>query len=47
MAGVSSKYKRKISEENRMFQNNWEEEYFVVPNKNGSEICLICRESII
>ncbi|XP_025421055.1 uncharacterized protein LOC112691116 [Sipha flava] len=41
MAGVSSKNKRKLSEENRMFQENWEEEYFVVPNKKGSATCLI------
>lgn len=47
MAGVSSKYKRKISEENREFQDNWEEAYFVVPNKHGSATCLICRESVI
>lgn len=35
---------RKISEENGLFPNNWEEEYFVVPNKKGSVTCLICRE---
>jgi hypothetical protein len=32
MADVSSK-KRKISKENRLFQDNWEEEYFVVKIK--------------
>lgn len=47
MAGVSSKSKRKISDENRLFQDNWEEEYFVVPNKHSSSTCLICRESVI
>ncbi|KAL4101106.1 hypothetical protein QTP88_021126 [Uroleucon formosanum] len=47
VARVSSKNKRKLSEENRMFQENWEEEYFVVPNKKGSATCLICRESFI
>lgn len=47
MAGVSSKNKRKLCKENRMFQENWEEEYFVVPNKKGSATCLICRESFI
>ena len=47
MAGVSSKNKRKLFEENRMFQENWEEEYFVVPNKKGSATCLICQESFI
>lgn len=30
-----------------MFQSNWEEEYFVIPNKNGSATCLICRESVL
>lgn len=44
---LSSKNKRKTSEENRMFQNSWEEEYFVVSNKNGSVTCSICRESEI
>lgn len=46
MSGVSSKYKRKISDENRLFQDEWETEYFVVPNKNSAATCLICRESI-
>jgi len=46
MAGVSSK-KRKITEENRLFQDNWEEQYFVVQNKKGSATCLICRETVI
>jgi hypothetical protein len=46
MAGVSSK-KRKISEENRLFQDNWEEEYFVVQNKEGSTTCLNYRETVI
>lgn len=46
MAGVSSK-KQKISEENRLFQDNWEEQYFVVQNKKGSATCLICRETVI
>jgi len=30
-----------------MFQDDWEEEYFIVPNKSGSAICLIRRESVI
>lgn len=47
MSGVSSKYKRKISSENRLFQDEWESDYFVVPNKNNAATCLICRESII
>jgi hypothetical protein len=46
MAGVSSK-KRKISEENRLVQDNWEEEYFFVQNKKGSTTFLICRETVI
>ncbi|KAM3968439.1 sodium channel protein Nach [Aphomia sociella] len=46
MSGVSSKCKRKLSDENRSFQDEWETEYFVVPNKNSAAICLICRESI-
>jgi len=32
MSGVSSK-KRKISEENRLFQDIWEEQYFEVQNE--------------
>lgn len=47
MSGVSSKYKRKISSENRLFQDEWETDYFVVPNKNNAATCLICRENII
>ncbi|CAK1600072.1 unnamed protein product [Parnassius mnemosyne] len=47
MSGVSSKFKRKISSEIRMFQNEWETDYFVVPNKNNAATCLICRENII
>lgn len=47
MAGVSSKSKRKMSDENRVFQDNWEEEYFVVANRHHSATCLICRESVI
>jgi hypothetical protein len=35
MTGVSSK-KRKISKENRLLQDNWEEQYFVIQNKKGS-----------
>jgi len=30
-----------------MLQNNWEEEYFFVPNKNGLATCFICQESFI
>lgn len=41
MSGVSSIYKRKISIENRFFQDKWEIDYFVVPNKNNAAICLI------
>ena len=47
MSGVSSKYKRKIHDENRLFQDEWEMEYFVVQNKNNAATCLICRESVI
>ncbi|XP_060803031.1 general transcription factor II-I repeat domain-containing protein 2-like [Amyelois transitella] len=47
MSGVSSKYKRKITSENRLFQDEWETDYFVVPNKNNAATCLICRDSII
>lgn len=47
MSGESSKYKRKICGENRLFQDEWETDYFVVPNKNNAATCLICRESII
>ncbi|CAH1109216.1 unnamed protein product [Psylliodes chrysocephalus] len=45
MAEASLKSKRKICDENRAFQDNWEEEYFVVANNHRST-CLICRESI-
>lgn len=38
MARVSSKNRRKMSEESRMYQNNnWEEEYFVSIN----DLCFI------
>jgi len=47
MAGVFLKNKRKISEENRIFQSNWEKQCFIVPNKNGSAYCLICGKSVI
>jgi hypothetical protein len=47
MAGVSSNRKRKITDEKRVFQDTWEEEYMVVVNKHGSSTCLICRESVM
>lgn len=47
MAGISSKLKRNISDENRSFQDEWETEYFVVPSKNNAATCLICREKVI
>lgn len=47
MSRVSSKYKTEISSENRLFQDEWETDYFVVANKNNTATCLICRESII
>ncbi|XP_023212740.1 general transcription factor II-I repeat domain-containing protein 2-like [Centruroides sculpturatus] len=36
-----------MSDENRMFQDEWEADYFVVQNKHGFATCLICRESVI
>jgi len=36
--GVFTKYKQQISEENRMFQNNWKEIYFIEPNKTNLAI---------
>lgn len=49
MAGVSSKCaKRKISDENRNFQEKWEEEFcFISGHKEGTAICLLCRETIV
>lgn len=50
MAGVSSKYatKRKITDENRSFQEKWEEEFcFINGHKEGTAICLICRETVV
>lgn len=44
---MTSKNKRKISEENRGFENNWDEEYFVILNKQSSATYLIFRETII
>ncbi|XP_045779766.1 general transcription factor II-I repeat domain-containing protein 2-like [Maniola jurtina] len=50
MAGVSSKSasKRKIADENRSFQEKWEDEFcFISGHKEGTAICLICRETVV
>lgn len=50
MSGVPSKVgtKRKISEENRSFQETWEEEFcFISGHKEGTATCLICRDTIV
>lgn len=50
MAGVSSKCatKRKITDENRSFQEKWEEEFcFISGYKEGTAICLLCRETVV
>ncbi|CAH2099409.1 unnamed protein product [Euphydryas editha] len=50
MAGVSSKSatKRKIGEENRSYQEKWEDEFcFISGHKEGTAICLICRETVV
>lgn len=50
MAGLSSKCatKRKISDEHRSFQEKWEEEFcFISGRKEGTAICLICRETVV
>ena len=36
-----AKKRRTIAEENRSFQNRWEEEYFVVQERKNC-ICLLC-----
>lgn len=47
MSGVSSKHKSKMYDENRLFQVEWETEYFVVPNKNNAVTCVIYRENVV
>lgn len=49
MAGVFYKgKKRKIEEENRTFQDDWEHDFFFVRGKKeGSAMCLLCREVIM
>jgi len=42
---MSSKKKRRVEDENRQFQREWEDLYFFVPVKDKA-ICLICRDSI-
>jgi len=44
---MSKKVNRKLSDESRMFQEDWEEDYFVVPSQHGLTTCLICRCSVI
>lgn len=34
--------KRKVSEENRVFQDKWETEYLFVNNKDNKPQCLVC-----
>ena len=45
MIAVSSKCKRKVCDVKRLFQDIWDEEYFVVSNKHGSATCVVCHES--
>ena len=37
--------KRKISDENRGFQDNWTEDFFFIKN-NDKALCLFCKEAI-
>lgn len=48
MAGVYSKgRKRKLEDENREFQSEWEGEFFFTKGKKeGTALCLICRETV-
>lgn len=48
MAGVCSKgRKRKLENENREFQPEWESEFcFTKGKKDGTSLCLICRETV-
>lgn len=43
---ASSSKKGKFTVERRLFQEKWEGDYFVVPNKRGSTTCLLCREEV-
>ena len=42
---MPTKKKRKIEDENRQFQNEWEELYFFI-QVNDNAMCLICRQTI-
>ena len=48
MAGVYSKErKRKLEDENRAFQAEWEGDFFFTKGKKeGTALCLICRETV-
>lgn len=48
MAGVYSKErKRKLEDENRAFQAEWERDFFFTKGKKeGTALCLICRETV-
>lgn len=42
---MSEKKKRKVDDENRKFQSEWEDLYFFIQIK-GKTVCLICRDTI-
>lgn len=41
----STAKKRSVAAENRLFNNDWEEQYFFVCIKN-KPVCLVCREAV-
>ena len=45
-SATSEKKKRKVEEENRVFQPHWTLNYFFIQRSDGSPACLICNESI-
>lgn len=42
---ASTSKKRKISEENRSFQEKWTEQYLCIQS-GGKALCLVCQETI-
>ncbi|CAK8679888.1 unnamed protein product [Clavelina lepadiformis] len=46
VANLQQTKKRKLKDENRMFQTRWTFEYFFIENTDKRPLCLICKQTV-
>ncbi|XP_076806240.1 general transcription factor II-I repeat domain-containing protein 2-like [Clavelina lepadiformis] len=46
VANLQQTKKRKLEDENRMFQTRWTFEYFFIENTDKRPLCLICKQTV-